>query len=96
MFTIIRHFLNTLFIYLKNNTLFSFFTSFTLKKTSPEILSHFDKNSSTYVIWRDKRGAVFSESVETLSKKNYVLEQFSIKDAFLLGYLLGAAHEKFI
>lgn len=60
-----------------------------------KILGHFDKQSTTYLIWRDPHGKIFSEKVITLAKHKTFLRQLSNKDAFLFGYLLGAEHEKF-
>lgn len=59
-----------------------------------EIVGHFDKESSTYVMWRNLNGYIFSEQITTLTKRKYFLKQFSKKDIFLLGYLLGSEHER--
>lgn len=59
-----------------------------------EIVGHFDKQGSTYVIWRNSQGISFTDKVENLVNMRAFLLRLSTKDAFLLGYLLGTVHEK--
>lgn len=66
-----------------------------LKKWS-KILGHVDRGAVTYVIWQNHKGEIFSKEVQSLAKEKEFLQCLSKKDAFLLGYLLGAEHEKFI
>lgn len=58
------------------------------------IIGHFDKNASTYLIWKNRRGEIFHEAILTLAKKGNFWKQLSKRDAFLFGYLLGAEQEK--
>lgn len=58
------------------------------------IIGHFDKNTSTYLIWQDRWGQIFCESIFVLAKKRNFWKRFSKKDIFLFGCLVGAEQEK--
>lgn len=65
-----------------------------LRVKKATILGHFDKQSCTYLIWRDPAGRTCSEKVVTLAKHRTFLKHLSNDDAFLFGYLLGSEHER--
>lgn len=63
-------------------------------KKRPKILGLIEKHSTTYVVWKNTNGKISHQSIDKLTKNKTLVARFSKKDAFLLGYLLGAHHEK--
>lgn len=61
------------------------------KATSPSLrlLSHYEDKARTIVIIKDKMGHIFKERLATIARSQHYIQQFSIQDAHLLGYLLG-------
>lgn len=58
------------------------------------IVGHFDKNAITYLIWKNRRGEVYSDAILSLAKEKSFWKRLSKQDAFLFGCLLGAEQEK--
>lgn len=58
------------------------------------VTDHFEENQITRVVFKNKAGQRFSETIRSLNHQKIWIEQFSVKDAYLLGYLLGCELSK--
>lgn len=53
------------------------------------LMSHYEESTSTMIVVKDKTGQVFKEKLTSIARNQVLIQQFSAKDAHLLGYLLG-------
>jgi|GEM_PF-4613693 len=53
------------------------------------LLSHYEDSASTMIVVKDKLGQVFKKKLTDIARNQALIQQFSAKDAHLLGYLLG-------
>lgn len=52
------------------------------------LMSHYEESTVTMIVVRDSMGQVFKEKLASARNQAFI-QQFSAKDAHLLGYLLG-------
>ena len=78
------------------------FTQITLKKSWSDrfliffrakpplrLMSHYEESTSTMIVVKNNMGQVFKEKLTNIARNQAFIQQFSAKDAHLLGYLLG-------
>lgn len=53
------------------------------------LMSHYEESTSTMIVIQDKMGSIFKEKLTNIARNQMFIQQFSAKDAHLLGYLLG-------
>jgi hypothetical protein len=63
----------------------------TFFRSSPHLrlLSHYEESTVTIIVVRNNMGQVFKEKLARIARNQAFIQQFSAKDAHLLGYLLG-------
>lgn len=63
----------------------------TIWKLAPELqlISHYTKNNTTYIVLRDKEGQILIEELNKTGRSKEFLDKLSPKNAYLLGYLLA-------
>lgn len=65
------------------------------EQTSEMIFTdHFEENHMTYIVYRDRKGTVFLETLRNLIQKKALISQFSPMNAYLLGYLAACEMTK--
>ncbi|MGE3317907.1 MAG: hypothetical protein AB7I18_01315 [Candidatus Berkiella sp.] len=53
------------------------------------LLSHYEENRGTVVVFKNKLGRVFKVKLNKIARNSAFIRHFSKQDAHLLGYLLG-------
>ncbi len=57
--------------------------------TSFSLLAHYQEKTQTFIVFKDCMGRICKERLVNIARCQHTIQQFSKRDAHLLGYLLG-------
>lgn len=66
------------------------FWEFFRTKPPLRLMSHYEESTLIMIVVKDNMGQVFKEKLANVARNQAFIQQFSAKDAHLLGYLLGS------